>query len=76
MRYYTGMETPLLCPCEFQLVLVYNPKPGDEKGQEIEPETLEAIFDEINKKFGAYTPLAGSGTHGGMAGASRAVNEN
>jgi hypothetical protein len=60
------MDTPFLSPCEFQLVLVYNPEPGEVVGREIEPEVLAEIFTELNKRFGNWTPLAGTGDHGGV----------
>jgi hypothetical protein len=60
------METPLLCPCEFQLVLVYNPEPGETVGKEIEAEVLEVIYNELNTRFGAWTPLAPTGKRGGQ----------
>ena len=47
------------------MVLVYNPKPGESQGEVIPEEVIEGIFDEMNKKFGAYTPLAGTGDRGG-----------
>ncbi len=58
-------DTPLLCPCEFQLVLRYNPEPGETIGRDIEPETLLGIFNEINRKFGAYTPIGAPDGVGG-----------
>jgi hypothetical protein len=55
------MDEPLLCPCEFQLVLVYNPEPGESEGREIEPEVLAGIFTDLRKRFGNYTPLGAAG---------------
>ena len=56
------MDENLLCPCEFQLVLVYNPDPGESKGRKVEPEVLAGIFTDLNTRFGNYTPLGVAGS--------------
>jgi hypothetical protein len=56
--------TPLLCPCQFQLVLAYNPEPGELMGREVEPEVLAGIFSDLRNRFGNYTPLGTCGQAG------------
>lgn len=51
------MSTPLLCECDFQLVLAYNPTEGDLFGKRIEPEVLVHILSQLNMKFGDYRIL-------------------
>jgi hypothetical protein len=58
------MNAELLCPCEFQLVLVYNPEPGELFGREVEPEVLGGIFSDLKRRFGNYTPLGTAGRDG------------
>lgn len=54
----------LLCPCQFQLVLRYNPEPGALFGRDIEPEVLASIFRDLNMTFGNWTPLGTAGQSG------------
>jgi hypothetical protein len=63
------MDAPLLCPCEFQLVLRHNPEPGELVGREVEPETLADIVTGLAKRFGGYTPLGLAGERGLPGGA-------
>lgn len=49
------METKYLCQCGFQLVLAYNPEPGQLYGRRIEPEILAEILTGINRRFGDYS---------------------
>src|SRR6266511_3301967 len=51
------MSTPLLCECDFQLVLSYNPKDGELFGKRIEPEVMAHILTQLNLKFGDYRIL-------------------
>jgi hypothetical protein len=62
------MEGQLLCPCEFQLVLVYNQEPGESVAREVEPEVLAEIFLDLRKRFGNFTPLGRTGTEDVPAG--------
>jgi hypothetical protein len=48
------MDEQLLNDAQFELVLRYNPQPGEKIGREIEQEVLAQIFLDIRKKFGNH----------------------
>jgi hypothetical protein len=48
------MDQQPLNDAQFELVLRYNPQPGEEVGREIEQDVLAQIFIDIRKKFGNH----------------------